>query len=146
MFKNNFQITSIVTIIFLMLTLCFMMFIFFALERLANGDRWEVPKTDDWLIILGGFSLFFVITLGLFFRIDLTRKFIQGVSCLMILGWCVGAFFVFKEFNMGMRHRFDRDFFLFIGFSIAFLSYMIGLFTLFGNRVVKEEFVKKSVK
>ena len=125
-----------------MLSLCFLMFIFVAIEKSMDGEGWNSPNNEDWWIIIGGFSLFFIITMGLFLRIDLIRKFIQVITVLSMIAWTGFAIFIFQQidFQLETRGRFDRDIFPFIGVSISFLAYMIGLFTLFGNGVVKEEF------
>ena len=147
MFKNDFQITSFITVIFLMLSMCILSFIFFAMEQWSRREHWNNTNTEEWYIILGLFSVFFIITLGLFFRVDLTRKFIQLLTVLMTIGWAVFAIFIIQEISQShaySTHRFNRNLFPFIGISISFLSYMVGLFTLFGNRVVKGEFKEGS--
>lgn len=124
-----------------MVSLVFLALIFEAIERQSSSSHWRHPSAYEWSFLLGGFSLVFMITLGLFFRIDLTRKFVQVIAFLLIIVWIGVGLFILSNLSSIPTHRsFNREFFPFIGVSMAFLCYMIGLFTLFGNRVVKEEF------
>lgn len=139
MFNNKFQITSLITIVFAALSMVILSFLIYEMERSANHTYIET-STEEWAIKIGIFSVSFIIALGLFFRIDLIRKFIQLVAILVSLGFTGFIFSDLSRRGFGISQRDMVNVFPKIGLAIFVLSFMLGLFGLMGNEVVKGEF------